>query len=230
MAKRLDNIDFLLDSINLDEFKLQCNLWGIDFVEAVKTFSIYQLPSSTRCIALDHLYWIDKNGKEVDAPQTVDGLFGCANSNVTSLKGSPREIKGSFYCNINHLKTLEGAPMRVDGSFDCSDTEITTLKGSPQEVGRDFVCAMNSELVSLEGGPQKVGGCFDCEHTAISSLDGAPSYIGASLYCRAGTHVSKEQEIEYIKSFNYSHSEIDKWKKAHIDSTGHYREMKWEKA
>lgn len=227
MAKRLDNIDFLLDSINLDEFKIQCNLWGIDFMEAVKTFSIYQLPSLTRCIALDHLYWIDKNGKEVDAPKSIEGPFSCAHSNITSLKGSPREIKGSFYCNNSHLKTLEGAPERVNGEFDCSNTEITTLKGSPQEVGRNFLCAMNSELDSLEGGPRAVGGFFNCQYTAISSLDGAPSYIGSSLHCRFGTHVSEEQEKEYIKGCYRLHSNgIESWKKAHIDSSGHYRETK----
>lgn len=229
MAKQLDNIDFLLDSINLDEFRMQCDMWGIDFIEAVQTFAAYQHSPSEICIVLDHLYWIDQNGKEIDAPHKIDGPFSCAHSSITSLKGSPREIRGSFYCNNSHLKTLDGAPAYVDGEFNCSNTEITTLKGAPQEVGRDFVCAMNSELVSLEGGPREVGGCFDCEHTAISSLDGAPSYIGASLYCRVGTHVSKQQAEEYIRNFHCSSYEAIEWKKAHIDSTGHYREIKQEK-
>lgn len=200
-------------------------MWGIDFMDAVDEFSIYMAASSIKCIALDHLYWISDDGKEVDPPARVDGPLNCAHTNITSLVGSPKTIGRGFYCNHTHLKSLKYAPETVGGTFNCSQTEIESLQGAPQYVEKDFICSMNPSLESLYGAPREVGGSFDCENTSISSLDGAPSYIGASLYCRNGTHVSKEQAEEYIRNFHCSRYEAMNWKKAHIDQSGHYREL-----
>ena len=80
----------------------------------------------------------------------VSGTFYCQNSDLTTLKGSPRLVEGSFYCQKNKLTSLEGGPEHVGNSFYCYENELTDLKGSPKFIGGDFRCDENN-IFSLEG-------------------------------------------------------------------------------
>ena len=39
----------------------------------------------------------------------INGNFNCANNNLASLKGAPKEVRGSFYCYNNYLSNLKGS-------------------------------------------------------------------------------------------------------------------------
>tara|TARA_B100001175_G_scaffold317134_1_gene333005 strand:+ start:144 stop:734 length:591 start_codon:yes stop_codon:yes gene_type:complete len=80
----------------------------------------------------------------------VSGTFYCQNSDLTTLKGSPRLVEGSFYCQKNKLTSLEGGPEHVGNSFYCYENQLTDLKGSPKFIGGDFRCDENN-IFSLEG-------------------------------------------------------------------------------
>jgi hypothetical protein len=107
----------------------------------------------------------------------VGGNFYCADNNLTTLEGSPREVGGNFICNYNKLNTLEGGPKEVGGYFDCSWNELTTLEGSTKEVGSHFACH-NNQITTLEGGPKEVGGNFDCYTNKLTTLEYMPNVKG----------------------------------------------------
>jgi hypothetical protein len=79
----------------------------------------------------------------------VTKSFWCEDSNLTSLKGSPKWVGGDFRCYSNQLITLEGGPEWVDGDFSCSKNKLTTLEGGPEYVGGYFYC-YNNPLESTE--------------------------------------------------------------------------------
>jgi len=107
----------------------------------------------------------------------VGDHFYCANNQLTSLVGSPKEVGGSFECYGNELTSLKGAPREVGGSFFSANNQLTSLKGSPREVGGDFYC-YNNQLTSLKGAPREVGGDFDCVGNQLTSLDGIGNVDG----------------------------------------------------
>jgi hypothetical protein len=90
---------------------------------------------------------------------TVSKYFNCANNQLTSLEGAPKDVGGYFDCKINNLTSLNGAPERVGGNFDCERNQLTSLEGAPAIVGGYFYCG-NNQLVNLKGAPEKVGGYF----------------------------------------------------------------------
>jgi len=78
--------------------------------------------------------------------------FSCSyDSNLTSLKGSPKEVQGDFYCTFcKKLETLEGSPEKVQGIFYCdSNPNLKSLKGAPKYVG-DFDCSICPKITSLD--------------------------------------------------------------------------------
>jgi hypothetical protein len=108
----------------------------------------------------------------------VGGNFWCANNNLVTLRGSPREVGGYFDCSYNKLSSLRGAPREVGNSFNCANNNLITLEGAPIEVGGDFYCYRN-HLVSLKGCPREVGGSFNCfNNPKLKSLDGIGTVRG----------------------------------------------------
>ena len=79
----------------------------------------------------------------------VTGSFWCDGTNITSLKGAPREVGKDFSCAETNITSLEGAPEVVGGYFSCRATKITNLKGIGEVEGKVY-CAY-SKLESLEG-------------------------------------------------------------------------------
>src|SRR5574343_502416 len=65
---------------------------------------------------------------------TVGGSFGCAENDLTSLEGCPKEVGEYFLCCENRLTSLLGCPSKIDGDFDCSYNRLTTLEGCPRIV------------------------------------------------------------------------------------------------
>lgn len=47
----------------------------------------------------------------------VDGDFYCGRTQITTLKGSPKEVRGDFYCQYNKLTSLEYFPEVVTGEI-----------------------------------------------------------------------------------------------------------------
>jgi len=136
----------------------------------------------------------------------VDGHFRCANNNLTSLEGAPKEVTGSFMCtsnriskleniqdtinknfncSYNKLTSLEGAPTKVLGSFACLGNKLTDIKDAPKEVGGDFRVS-NNAITSLEGSPTIVNGQFSCDRNLLTSLKGAPRKIGGNFVIDVG--------------------------------------------
>jgi hypothetical protein len=85
----------------------------------------------------------------------VEKNFTCNNSQVTTLKGAPREVRGSFTASCCKLVSLEGAPQKIGGDFYCPNNQITSLAGAPQDVGGKFVC-YNNKTETLEHVPRDV--------------------------------------------------------------------------
>ena len=115
-------------------------------------------------------------------PKEVGGDFSCEKNELTTLEGAPEKVGGNFDCSSNELTSLEGAPEKVGGDFDCIHNKLTSLKGVPKEVGRNFLCA-NNELTSLEWSPEKINGDFDCCNNNLISLEGVPKEIGGKFVC-----------------------------------------------
>jgi hypothetical protein len=132
------------------------------------------------------------------SPREVGGNFQCDNNELRTLEGSPMEVVGNFQCDNNELITLEGAPRKVGGNFQCDDNELTTLKGSPMEVGGNFQCD-NNELITLEGAPRKVGGNFYCDENQLVSLKGAPREVKGGFYCTSNRLTSLEGAPERVE-------------------------------
>lgn len=112
---------------------------------------------------------------------TIQRQFDCSGTNVTSLKGSPRQVSILFDCSSTDITSLEGAPEEVNGSFFCDHTKITSLKGAPKIVYGSFFCN-HTRITSLEGAPTHVSQDFSCNCTSINSLNYLPSYIGRDFF------------------------------------------------
>jgi hypothetical protein len=73
----------------------------------------------------------------IGSPDEVGGNFGCTNSKLKSLKGSPKIVDGHFVCSYNSkLQSIDGFETEVNGNFVCYDTpnlsqdELLKLKES----------------------------------------------------------------------------------------------------
>lgn len=145
-------------------------------------------------------------------------------SNLTSLKGSPREVHGAFSCQANDLTTLEYCPEYVSEYFDCSDNqitslehgpkyvggyydagnnELTTLKGAPKVIQHRFV-VRNNKLTTLEGGPEMVYGDFECSNNHLTSLKGCPKKIEGKFYCDKNPNLTP-WEMRYLLFSDIEH-------------------------
>ena len=103
----------------------------------------------------------------------VDGCFDISKSNITSLKGCPKECQAFYCCNCNNLTSLEDAPKECKIVW-CSGCEnLSSLEGSPRHC-RTFWCNSCNNLTTLKGAPEKCDEfkCMGCEN--LSSLEGAP--------------------------------------------------------
>lgn len=77
----------------------------------------------------------------------VGGDFYCSDTNLISLKNSPKKIKGNFFCVSNKLLTsLDGSPTNVRGNFICDDNvNLTSLHGMPKKIGGNVYCMHNGK-------------------------------------------------------------------------------------
>jgi len=136
----------------------------------------------------------------------VSGTFYCQNSDLTTLKGSPRFVGGSFYCQKNKLTSLLGSPKSVGGGFHCSYNNLTNLKGCPEHIGGDFRCDRNN-IFSLEGlDADSLSGNIYLHNNPIGSL----FYVIDSEIVRAfnSYKVIKENEIN-LKRLRYAMESFD---------------------
>ena len=116
----------------------------------------------------------------------VSSHFNCNScSELSSLKGAPREVGGDFICSWTNLTSLEGAPEKVGRDFECWDCyQLQSLEGAPKEVGGAFDCSGCKSLQSLEGTPKEIGGSFDCTSCkSLYSLEGCPNKVGGYFKC-----------------------------------------------
>jgi|LauGreSuBDMM15SN_2_FD.fasta_scaffold506801_2 hypothetical protein len=74
----------------------------------------------------------------------VTGSFSCANSNLTSLKGSPRWIGGWFSCGYNDLTSLEFSPDYVGSNFWCRYNNLTD-NYCDSEIGGGFYTSLEQD-------------------------------------------------------------------------------------
>ena len=130
-------------------------------------------------------------------PKEVGIDFYCYYNNITSLEGGPKKVGRSFYCSDNNLASLKGAPRKVGGSFICNRNNLASLKGAPEKVKEDFKC-VNNKLTSLEGGPREVGRDFDCSENKLTSLKGAPEKVGEDFYCSENTKQFTKSDVEKV--------------------------------
>jgi len=81
----------------------------------------------------------------------VTGNFQCSETNLISLKNSPKKIKGNFFCGGNKLLTsLDGGPTNVRDNFICVDNvNLTSLHGMPKKVGGNVYCYNNGKNFAL---------------------------------------------------------------------------------
>jgi hypothetical protein len=71
------------------------------------------------------------------------GRFSCANTSLSSLKGSPQTVGDYFSCYFSAVSSLDWAPQSVVGNFDCERTKITSLHNIHKQIkhiGGDFYC------------------------------------------------------------------------------------------
>jgi hypothetical protein len=101
----------------------------------------------------------------------VTGHFDCADNELISLRGCPREVGADFRCEYNKLESLKESPIKVRYGFSCQNNFLTTLNGSPEKVGYNFICSFN-RLRSLEGCPEEIGGIFSCVYNPIYEVFG----------------------------------------------------------
>lgn len=64
----------------------------------------------------------------------IYGYFDCSNTNLKSLKGSPKWIGGSFFCNKNELQSLEDMPKYIGGNFHCKNNKYLKYLEIPKDV------------------------------------------------------------------------------------------------
>ena len=153
----------------------------------------------------------------------VTGRFNIRLSDITSLRGCPKEVGHYFSCMAcPKLKSLEGCPQKVEYHFDCSECnsleslkdcpkeiggslycynclELKSLGDCPVEVGEDFYCSGCPKLKSLEGCSQKVGGNFECSGCSkLESLENCPKEVGGDFYCECCGIQFTENDIKKI--------------------------------
>lgn len=106
----------------------------------------------------------------------VNGNFICHNSNLTSLKGAPKEVMGNFDISRCSLTSLKYGPVVVGGDFNCMWNKIMSLKSAPKVVGGNYNCSYNN-LKTLDGTPNEINGEFNCRRNLLTSLEGLPSKV-----------------------------------------------------
>lgn len=129
------DIDFLLNSVNMDEFRIRCTLCGIDVEDAVEDLKLAEDKGKCcLCLKRGKLTWCDYKGVEVKAPEEFNGNFDISGAPVTSLEGCPQVINGDFDCSATDITSLKGAPREVAGNFNFSCTHVKSLDGAPVTV------------------------------------------------------------------------------------------------
>jgi hypothetical protein len=87
------------------------------------------------------------------------GDYTIREKTITSIEGLfPERIDGSIFIERTNITSLKGSPKEVNGVFKCVVSEITDLEGSPEYVGGDFWIGNNDKLESLKGAPKYING------------------------------------------------------------------------
>ena len=61
--------------------------------------------------------------------EVYNGNIDVRDTNISSLKGSPRTVYGSFNCSsLKHLTSLEYAPKEISGTFFCTNSPIVNAR------------------------------------------------------------------------------------------------------
>ena len=177
--------NFLKDCINLDELKIQCHLFGFKIHDVVQDICFFREDGNV-CIGLDHLYWFDNAGNEIQAPKSIRRSIMNFPIGITSLEGCPEKVNGDFFCvDCGKLKSLNGGPKFVGEEFSCVGCSgLTTLEGAPEYVGTQFYCNACTSLINLKGAPNNIYGDFDCSGCrSLKTLTGAPESVKGYFYC-----------------------------------------------
>lgn len=135
-----------------------------------------------------HFVW-----KEVDS-------FNCAESNITSLEGSPEKVRYGFECQFcDKLKSLKGGPKEV-GDFYCDGClGLTDLVGAPRKANH-FQCRLCEYITSLKGCPKTLKS-FDCDKCLdLKSLEHGPKNVKDWYMCyECGGNFTSADVTKYCK-------------------------------
>ena len=130
-----------------EEFVIKTNLLGYDVSDKEVLRQFNKVENYYWLVINGHLCFLDDKGNKAE-DVVIEGDFYCTYSNLTSLKGCPKEIGGKFDCTYNQLTSLDGCPEKVSGEFNCSFNKLISLKGCPKEVDGYFNCSNNSRKLS----------------------------------------------------------------------------------
>lgn len=95
----------------------------------------------------------------------IDGYLTVTFSNVRN-----------FSCANLNLKSLHGCPKNVEVAFDCENNQITSLEECCSENSCFTLCISNNPIESLVGCPQNVKK-LHCANTLIKDLYGCPAEL-----------------------------------------------------
>jgi hypothetical protein len=110
-----------------------------------------------------------RDGKLPVQFSTVTKDFYCADGDLTTLLGSPKNVGGTFHCNGNKdLRSLEFSPATVKRGFYCNSCQLDSIVGSPRKM-KMFNCRDNN-LTSLRGCPEVEELCI--RGNPLTSLEG----------------------------------------------------------
>ena len=147
-----------------------------------RKYNITQLPRLSHLKITGDFVILDSNLTTLKgSPRYVDGAVSVRNNKLSTLKQGPKYVGKGYYCDYNELVNLEGAPEKVKESFICYYNKLTSLKGSPGKIGGVFDCC-NNKLTSLADAPKEVGGMFLCYDNELKSFDCKNTKINGSLY------------------------------------------------
>ena len=167
---------------------------------------------------LCELYNISNYTINSDGSIDVNGGVYFNNNTLTELPLKFNKVYGDFCCSDSNLTTLKNSPKYVNGHFDCSYNELTNLNFLPEKIKQSFDCS-NNKLTSLKSNQSLVGCIIDCENNDIADLSEFNIKFESYFYCSLnpisvfGINGCSLEEIIDFKIINFiRNNEIIKWK------------------
>ena len=154
-----------------------------------------------------------------DMTVDVDGDVEILNKKFKKIPFKFNEINGNFYIHNNsNLISLKNSPKKIVGNFNCMFNKLNSLKHSPDYVENNFICKFN-HLESLEYLPNYIGGTVDATHNNINTLKGLKNHnivinltennirsIKHSGECKLILNRNPFFEIETLSSKTFTHN------------------------